>query len=109
MYYFKKQDGSVYLKSTSNKAKSGFVSITKAEFDNRKNKPAPSPVAHVAYVPSQKEVIMKQIAHLKSELARTDYEAIKFAEGEMSAQDYEPYKVQRRAWRTQINELEAQL
>ena len=36
----------------------------------------------------------------------TDYIAIKFAEGEMTAEEFAPYKEQRHAWRQRINELE---
>lgn len=50
-----------------------------------------------------------EIVELKKHLADTDYQAIKFAEGELSAEDYAPYKEQRRQWRARINELEATL
>ena len=50
-----------------------------------------------------------EIADLKKHLADTDYQAIKFAEGEMSAEDYAPVKAQRQQWRARINELEAEL
>lgn len=36
-------------------------------------------------------------------------QAIKFAEGELSAEEYEPMKIQRQAWRDEINELEENL
>lgn len=47
-----------------------------------------------------------EINNLKNKLANTDYQAIKFAEGEMSEEDYAVVKIQRRAWRIRINELE---
>ena len=50
-----------------------------------------------------------EIVELKKHLADTDYQAIKFAEGEMSAEDYAPIKEQRKQWRARINELEAEL
>lgn len=50
-----------------------------------------------------------EIADLKKHLADTDYQAIKFAEGEMSGEDYAPVKAQRQQWRARINELEAEL
>ena len=50
-----------------------------------------------------------RIAELKANLARTDYEAIKYAEGEMSEEDYAPFKADRKAWRAEINELEESL
>ena len=53
-----------------------------------------------------KAEMLARIAELKKQLADTDYEAIKFAEGEMSAEDYAPFKIQRAAWRAEINRLE---
>ena len=41
-------------------------------------------------------------------LAETDYKAIKYAEGELSADEYAPTKQQRIEWRAKINELQAQ-
>ena len=51
----------------------------------------------------------KQIIKLKAELHRTDYMAIKFAEGELSAEEYAEVKEQRRAWRAEINRLQAEI
>ena len=48
----------------------------------------------------------ERIAELKKNLADTDYKAIKYAEGQISEQDYESIKAQRQAWRDEINELE---
>lgn len=56
-----------------------------------------------------KAEMLARIAELKKQLADTDYEAIKFAEGEMSAEDYAPFKIQRATWRAEINRLEEQL
>ena len=47
-----------------------------------------------------------RIAYLKKCLSDTDYKAIKFAEGEISAEDYAEIKAQRKAWRDEINNLE---
>jgi hypothetical protein len=57
----------------------------------------------------RRAVILKQIAVLKSELKNTDYKAIKYAEGAMTATEFEPTKTQRALWRAEINELEAEL
>lgn len=54
----------------------------------------------------EKQLAEQKIPKLKQLLAETDYKAIKFAEGELSAEEYEPVKQQRRAWREEINELE---
>ena len=56
--------------------------------------------------PSGFEEAKRQILKLKSNLSATDYQAIKFAEGELSAEDYADMKSQRAAWRKEINELE---
>ena len=48
----------------------------------------------------------QQISELKAKLKETDYKAIKFAEGWISAEEYAPIKEQRNLWRAQINELE---
>ena len=47
-----------------------------------------------------------RIAELKANLSTTDYQAIKYAEGWISEEDYAPIKAQRQAWRNEINELE---
>ena len=50
-----------------------------------------------------------EIQRLKAMLADTDYQAIKFAEGELSAREYEDTRLLRRSWRERINELEASI
>ena len=56
-----------------------------------------------------KIIIEPQIAELKQNLSNTDYKAIKFAEGELSEQEYASIRTQRREWRAEINRLEAKL
>ncbi|MDD2952503.1 MAG: hypothetical protein PHC95_04980 [Parabacteroides sp.] len=55
------------------------------------------------------ENIQNEINIRKQLLNQTDYEAIKFSEGAISAEDYEPLKTQRQTWCDEINELETQL
>lgn len=50
-----------------------------------------------------------RIAELKLNLAETDYKAIKYAEGIISEDEYAETKVQRQAWRDEINVIEASL
>ena len=50
--------------------------------------------------------IEREVRELKKNLADTDYEAIKFAEGWITAEEYAPIKAQREAWRERIRELE---
>lgn len=47
------------------------------------------------------------IRSLKQKLSDTDYLAIKFAEGELTEEEFAPIKAQRQEWRTQIRALEA--
>lgn len=51
------------------------------------------------------ELAEKRIAELKQKLFDTDYRAIKFAEGELTEEEYAPYREERRAWRKEINSL----
>ena len=50
-----------------------------------------------------------RISELKQKLQETDYKAIKYAEGELSVEEYAETKAQRRAWREEINKLEEEL
>ena len=54
-------------------------------------------------------IIIPQIMALKEELSASDYKAIKFAEGLISAEEYAPIKAARQELRDKINELEKQL
>lgn len=59
------------------------------------------------YVPyTEKELAEREISTLKAKLAATDYKAIKYAEGVISATEYAETKAQREAWRNRINTLE---
>ena len=57
----------------------------------------------------EKELIEMKIGQLKLELDGSDYKAIKYAEGLLTAEEYEPIRQQRQEWRKQINELEKAL
>lgn len=50
--------------------------------------------------------IQAEIVDLKVRLRESDFKAIKFAEGELTIEEYAPIKAERKAWREQINELE---
>ena len=50
-----------------------------------------------------------KIIELKRFLQSTDYQAIKYAEGELSAEEYAETKAQRKAWRAEINRLEVEI
>jgi phage-related minor tail protein len=53
--------------------------------------------------------IKNRIIALKMNLAKTDYQAIKYGEGAITEEEYAPIKAQRQAWRDEINNLENQL
>lgn len=59
---------------------------------------------------TDKELALKskhtRIAECKALLKATDYQAIKFAEGELTAEEYAPMKAQRILWRDEINACE---
>lgn len=59
----------------------------------------------------QNEKLQKQseIQELKIKLEQTDYQAIKYCEGQLSKEEYEPMKIQRQEWRDRINELESEV
>lgn len=57
----------------------------------------------------QEQIIQNRIAELKSLLSQTDYQAIKYAEGQLSASEYAEMKKQRQTWRDEINELETEV
>ena len=52
---------------------------------------------------------ISRINELKSYLRESDYQAIKYAEGELTAEEYAEMKATRKAWRDEINELEKQM
>lgn len=53
--------------------------------------------------------IKEKINWIKHLLNSTDYQAIKYAEGELTSSEYAPIKKQRKAWREEINELEKEI
>ena len=68
----------------------------------------------LVYIPyTENELAMlaaeREIAELKMKLRDTDYQAIKFAEGVLSEDEYAPIRTQRQAWRDRINELESEI
>ena len=50
-----------------------------------------------------------EIQQLKKSLSDTDYKAIKYAEGQLTEEEYSPIRLQRQSYRDRINELEALL
>ena len=89
------------------------IELTDEEFDfliceqnkGKELKVIDGKVVAVERVPTQQELNQMRIAELKSLLASTDYQAIKFAEGELTAEEFEPMRLQRKAWREEIRSL----
>lgn len=60
------------------------------------------------YIPyTEAELAEIEMFDLKQKLYGTDYQAIKYAEGFLTEEEYAEMKAQRQAWRERINELEA--
>lgn len=57
----------------------------------------------------EKYIVESNIAVRKQMLDQTDYQALKYAEGELSDEEYAEMKERRSIWRAEINELEAEL
>lgn len=57
-------------------------------------------------ITEEQKIKNTKIAELKYKLAQTDYQALKYAEGQLSEEEYAPIKAQRQEWRDEINLLE---
>ena len=57
----------------------------------------------------REEWIKNRIKELKKLLTDSDYKAIKYAEGQITEEEFAPIKAQRQAWRDEINQLEEEL
>ena len=89
------------------------IELTLEEFDNlmceqaqgKELKVVDGKVVAVERVITEEQIKANRIAELKELLSNTDYQAIKFAEGELTAEEYEPMRLQRKAWREEIRKL----
>lgn len=62
----------------------------------------------MVYVPdSAADIARGEISMLKAKLAASDYQAIKYAEGHFTDEEYAPIKAERQSFRDRINDLEA--
>lgn len=57
---------------------------------------------------NERKDALKQIKELKKKLSETDYQAIKYSEGQLTEAEYADMKAQRQEWRNEINKLEMQ-
>ena len=60
-------------------------------------------------ITEEQKIKNTKIAELKYKLMQTDYQAIKYAEGQLTEEEYAPIKAQRQAWRDEINLLESKI
>lgn len=51
----------------------------------------------------------ERITELKNKLSQTDYQAIKYAEGALTEEEFSETKQKRASWRAEINALEEEL
>ena len=105
MHYYKHKTenelGLLCLNEPLDSIPEGYVEITQEQYNAENQALNPQQPVDLE--------IRRQIASLKQQLAETDSQAIKYAEGWISEQDYAPIKAQRQALRDQINQLEQQL
>lgn len=55
---------------------------------------------------TEQEKAQIRIGELKNNLFETDYQVLKWKEGELTDYEFEPMRLQRKAWREEIRELE---
>lgn len=104
-YYYKSQHG--FLKQDDelkNYEEKGYVQITEEEWNVEQAK-----IMEIFNPTQGKGFLLKQINEYKDQLRATDYQAIKYAEGWLSEQEYASIKTQRQQWRDAINSLEQQV
>lgn len=98
-YYYKDNNGNYYnFKSEHN----DLISITQEEYEEHLQSLKPTNEQ------KEKIAIKHRINKLKHLLYESDYKAIKYAEGLLSEEEYNPIKIQRQQWRDEINQLEGE-
>lgn len=81
--------------------KDGFKVVFKGDEWVYEEIPEPAPE------PKEEEIKQNRIWELKAKLSETDYVVIKIAEGEATQEEYAEVLANRKAWRKEINELQA--
>lgn len=96
MFYYKSLTNN-YITKSEEESIVGMTQITENEYNQLKL--------------ANKQRIAKKVRinELKKLLSQSDYKAIKYAEGLISAQDYEPIKQLRQSYRDEINQLESEV
>lgn len=52
---------------------------------------------------------VQKLLNLKSKLKKSDYKTLKFLEGDLSTSEYQASVAERKAWREEINVLQAEI
>lgn len=58
---------------------------------------------------TESQLAERKIPELKQKLAETDYQPLKYLDGEYTEEEYAVLKAQRQAWREEIRQLEEKL
>ena len=66
-------------------------------------------IAEQAEAQAKIDELHSRITELKAQLAATDYKALKYFEGWLTAEEYAPIRAERQALRDEINALESEL
>lgn len=114
MYFIKvNANNEVIEKLVDNREPQGYIKIEKAIFQKIN---LPSKIKYdngeiiveniITPIDENIEKKKARITQLKNNLAKTDYQAIKYAEGQLTEDEYAPIKNQRQLWRDEINKLE---
>lgn len=98
-YYYKNITTGGLLNLKTPTTQEGYIQITEEEY----NQLNPKIEGEIDPKLMEKQLL---IDHFKVELAKTDYQAIKYAEGWLSEEEYAPIKAHRQSLRDQINSLQ---
>ena len=63
----------------------------------------------ISAIKNQPRDIQGEMEEIKEKLSATDYKCLKHIDGDLTDEEYEPVKLQRKEWRKQYNDLEAEL
>ena len=86
------------------------IPLTEVEFSDIDDWPyLKSKCPHKTEQDLLKDQYRLEITQLKKQLSDTDYKAIKYAEGQISEEEYASVRAERQGYRDRINELEALL
>lgn len=110
----KPQDGDIFIKSGSGDefVHVGYYNLYTSEgahryiIDSGSMREATPAEIEVEILPDVKKI---RIEELKEQLTKTDYQAMKYAEGWMDETEYATIRERRQAWRDEINNLETEI